>query len=133
MIGMSGHLDFSEVTIRLTGSTAYRSKAVPVSEPAQLSKSLTTSAPASICAVRYEIVGLSQKVNQGIKSHGIGVPQFVGRSLVRCSASCDHIGRYGPRSASESDERGLGWQLCGQNSEGLVDRCQSQVDIIHGP
>ena len=65
--------------------------------------------------------------------HGaVFVFQRVRRALVRGALACDHIGRDGPRGASETDQRGIRRQFTRQDLDGFIDGRQHGVDLVHG-
>ncbi len=70
MTGTPGWRALSAAMMRCAGATAKSSKSAPCSDPAQLSNSLTTSAPASIWRERYSIVASVSRSMSASKTAG---------------------------------------------------------------
>ncbi len=107
MTGRPGWRAFSAAMMRFAGASAKSSKSRPRSDPAQLSNSLTTSAPACTCADRYSMVPSVMRSISAENAARSRVLERMRRALVGRAAPGDHVGGHGPGRTGKADQRGV--------------------------
>ena len=99
--------------------------------PAQLSKTCTASAPASIWAIRWADTAFAYGLDQPAEALGIAIGPTLDRGKIPTPAATNHIGCERPRCAGEAQHRRPGRRLRHDPFQRLVDRGELAPLMFH--
>jgi hypothetical protein len=111
--------------MRAKGSSDQRRRSGSASAPDQLSKSCSTSAPASIWARQVIDGALHQQIDQPCEKRRLAIGHALGIDEIAAARSLDHVAGHGPGRAGKADQRRLCRQFCREPPQGLEDRRQA--------